>query len=282
MVIRPVRPSFARRHEDQTGRLGFTVTELMMVTAILTLLAGLTFPSLSKAQAKARSAICLNDLKQLQLAWLLYADDHDQKLTPNFSSVNAGKSDLTPSWVAGWLTYDANPDNTNTCNLLGSDFGRLGDHVMSPRVYRCPADKSGAQFGNVWLARVRSYSMNCYVGQSGIMPGSEAQVFLRTTDIVDLPPARTWVFIEEHEDSIDDGSFLMSRPTDSSHLIWHDLPASRHNGAANLSFADGHVEMKKWLDARTRKPVERRKFAYASSPGNCDCAWVLERTTAPR
>ena len=253
-----------------------------MVGAILSLLAGLIVPALSKAQAKVQSAVCLNDLKQLQVAWILYADDHDEKLAPNFSSVNAGKSEITPSWVAGWLTYDANPDNTNTCNLLGSDFGRVGGQINTPRVYRCPGDKSRARFATAWLPRVRSYSMNCYVGQSGMVPGPEAQVLLRTTDFVDLPPARTWVFIEEHEDSIDDGSFLMSRPDRNPRLVWHDLPASRHNGAANLTFADGHIEMKKWLDARTRKPVERYKFAYAASLGNRDCAWLLERTTAPR
>jgi prepilin-type processing-associated H-X9-DG protein len=254
----------------------------MMVLTIITLLAGLIFPSLGKAQARARGVVCRNDLKQLEIAWVLYADDHDQELTPNFSSVNAGKSDLTPSWVAGWLTYDANPDNTNTGNLLGSDFGRLGDLVMAPRVYRCPADKSGAQFGGGWLERVRSYAMNCYVGRSGMVPGPEAQVFIRTSDFVDLAPARAWVFIDEHEDSIDDGSFLMSRPMFDPVPVWHDLPASRHHGAANLAFADGHIELKKWLDPRTRKPVERRKFAYANSPGNADCAWLLERSTATR
>jgi prepilin-type processing-associated H-X9-DG protein len=283
MVMRKAKQSLVSGARGDRGcRQGLTISELMTTMAIITLLAGLVLPSLGKAQARTRSAVCLNDLKQLQLAWMLYADDNEQNLAPNFSSVNAGKSDLTPSWVAGWLTYEADPDNTNIFNLLGSEFGRLGGHLSVPKVYRCPADKSAAQFGQARLPRVRSFSMNCYVGRSGMVPGPEAELFLKTTDFIDPPPACTWVLIDEHEDSIDDGSFLMSRPTEEPYLVWHDLPASRHAGGANLSFADGHVEMRKWLDPRTRKKVEQQKFCYASSPGNRDCAWLLERTTARR
>ena len=122
--------------------------------------------------------------------------------------------------------------------------------------------------------------MNSYVGQSGMVPAPEARIFLKTTEFIELSPARTWVFIDEHEDSIDDGSFLMTRPGEGGTLVWHDLPASRHKGAANLTFADGHVELKRWLDPRTRRTIEGRKFSYVSSPNNGDCAWLLERTTA--
>ena len=122
--------------------------------------------------------------------------------------------------------------------------------------------------------------MNCYVGESGLVPAPGARIVLKTGEFIDLSPSWTWVLIDEHEDSIDDGSFLMAPSGKGADLVWHDLPASRHGGAANLTFADGHVESKRWLDPRTRKPVQGRKFSYVSSPNNRDCAWLLERTTA--
>jgi prepilin-type processing-associated H-X9-DG protein len=120
--------------------------------------------------------------------------------------------------------------------------------------------------------------MNEYMGSptdTSSAPGSE-NWFRKSTEIINPPPTKAFVFIDEHEDSIDDATFVARIYFPG----WSSLPSSRHNGSGNLSFADGHAEIKKWLDSRTRKPVEKKHFIYAPSPGNPDVAWLQERSTS--
>jgi len=103
--------------------------------------------------------------------------------------------------------------------------------------------------------------------------------FFKYTDFVTLSPAQAWVFLDEHEDTIDDGWFWISMDGKGAKTGWLDLPTSRHNGAANLSFADGHAETRKWLDARTLQPVQRKKFTPTRCPNNPDVTWLQEHTS---
>lgn len=252
---------------------GFTLIELLVVIAVIAILAGLLLPALNRAKTKAEGIYCVNNLKQTILAWVMYAEDNAGRLAED-----RGASITTNAWVTGIMKWDYPsvpwPDNTNTLNLTGC---QLGPYLAgNPGVFKCPADKVPGARG----PRVRSISMNEFVGDSGNISGSLNpgwRLFLKLTDFTLLPPARGWIFLDEHPDSINDPLFsvIMTGST------WTDVPGSLHNGACGFAFADGHAEIKKWLDGNTVQPVRRINPCAAngkSSPR--DMLWLQQRTNA--
>ena len=240
--------SFTKRFR---GRPAFTLIELLVVIAIIAILAAMLLPALSKAKARAQGISCMSNLKQLQLAWVLYADDHDQVLAGAFD------------WIAG--NMQVAQDATNV-NLLKS--GNLWEYNNSLGIYRCPADRSVADFGYFKLPRVRSNSMNNWINAGGT--GSQAatyQVFVKLTNI--KSPSHTWVFVDENPKSINDGWFKVNM---MSGAAFEDTPATYHNNAGGLSFADGHAEIKKWKDAALFSPPTTKN-------GVQDILWLQARTT---
>ena len=256
----------------------FTLIELLVVIAIIVILAALILPALSKAQQKAQGIRCINNLKQLQLAILMYADDNQQRFPEN-----PGAGTTLQAWAAGVMSWDnaiqPNLENTNTAFLIGAELGPYVSKIVG--IYKCPADVISGAKG----PRVRSVSMNGFVGDvnniANYISGQTSHDWrriLKTSDLL-LGAANTWVILDECPDSINDAFFAVRMQPDAT-AKWTDVPASTHNGAGGFSFADGHAEIKKWLDGNSKAPVWRKSPCPDNelySPD--DITWLQQRTT---
>ena len=249
-------------------RGAFTLIELLVVIAIIAILAALLLPTLSKAKTKAEGIGCLNNTKQLLLAWYMYQEDNNGVLALN----SPGTQTTLIRWVNGWLDWNGGlPMGANT-NTLFLRQGLLGPYTAKTLgVYKCPADRIPSRAG----PRVRSVSMNTYLARQddagNYVTLSPSGSYKKYSEL--KSPAMIWVFVDEHPDSINDGLFSTLAAADT----FNDLPASYHNGACGLAFADGHSEIHKWLEANTKQPILQQAWpggAYAPR----DVQWMLQRT----
>jgi len=240
---------------------GFTLIELLVVIAIIAILASMLMPALSKAKGKAQAIKCMNNTRQVTIAWFMYADDNEDKVASN------------PGWIAGVMGWKAPNDNTNATLMVDSKWSLMAPYLPSADVFKCPSDKTG---------RVRSLAMNAAFGGN---PDLSKQVdpqrkFIAVKKLAQASqpgPSETWVTLDEHPDSINDGTFHVI-PGLPPHLAeWRDLPASYHQGgAANFSYADGHSSIKAWRDQDTMKPIEKEDFTGLRVRGSQDYQWINE------
>jgi prepilin-type processing-associated H-X9-DG protein len=183
------------------------------------------------------------------------------------------------------MDFSSSSDNTNTFYLTHPDFSQLAPYIHTPQVYRCPSDRSTVTIGGRTLPRVRSVSMNCwmnYIG-AGAIGQDEYRIFRKFNDLTTLPPSKAWVFMDEREDSINDGLFQTNLKRRGMQARIVDYPAAYHGRSAGIAFADGHAEIKRWVDRRTTPPVRARQLLDLDvpSPDNRDVAWLQERSSCP-
>jgi prepilin-type N-terminal cleavage/methylation domain-containing protein/prepilin-type processing-associated H-X9-DG protein len=257
----------------RSRRLGFTLIELLVVIAIIAILAGMLLPALSKAKAKAQVTTCLNNQKQLTLAWLLYPADHEERLVVNDPNIGPGSQ----SWIRGYM----NDNNVESTNKALIKLGLLYPYNDSTEIYRCPSDLGRSRIGGQNQLRVRSYSINTYMHgwDVGAMFANQKgyAVSKKTGDITAPPPTQSHVFLDEHQNSIDDGTFGVAPEGD----MWFNLPATWHNAGCNFSFADGHSEHWRWRDARTLK-LDRINSITHRNPSNPDLKRLQAATATKR
>jgi prepilin-type N-terminal cleavage/methylation domain-containing protein len=285
MTLTPQKSS----HRSRFSLTAFTLIELLVVIAIIAILAAMLLPSLGRAKQKGQGIYCMNNHRQLCLAWRMYSDDNQDRLL--YASEDPGDpSTYSLSWVTG--TLDNSPGNR-------SNWSPDQDITKSPMwkycgnnlgIWKCPADLSYVVVGGVQKPRVRSMSMNLYIGGWGgtVMGLSPScQVYLKMSDLARPGPSKVFVFLDMREDSIDMGNFgtrMAGWPDDPGSYGFFDLPGYYHHFACGFSFADGHSEIRRWRDSRTMPALVPNGFVndVFSSPTNNDVAWLQERATRPK
>lgn len=248
------RPRKIPGDKPELAAAGFTLLELTSVVAIITVLVSLLCAALNHTKAKALRVTCLDNVKQLQVGWAMYVDDYNQQLplnqtapAPKHHRIPANRSS-TNSWVTG------NPKEDIATSSITR--GTLYPYVRSVLSYHCPMDDSTVM-GHPDELRTRSYSMNGFLG--GDNAGLDPRVKSSYDQLSNPRPENTFVFIEEHQDSIWTSSFLVI-PRDSvlaTTAGWASTPADRHYQGCNISFADGHVEYWKWYSPKKGGPSSK-------------------------
>lgn len=275
---------------------GFTLIELLVVIAIIAILASILLPVLQKAEQRAQGIQCMNNEKQLALAWITYSGDNQGRLVPNGDENHQPSSLTDPTAVTGtnaqWcpgrqdLAADLSPGNiTPNKGLEWIQLGLLYPYVNNLKTYKCPSDTYSYTAGGVNYQHVRSMSMNEWL--SPIAPWNNTttvMIYYKESSLIHPGPAGLWLFIDENPYSINDGCFICLPGKDE----WIDYPGSYHNHGSGMSFCDGHAEIRIWTDPTVLYDVVPPAIPFGNPndlplpPGQTpplDLAWLQNLST---
>ena len=285
----------AKGKNGEVLRAGFTLIELLVVIAIIGILAAILLPALLAAKMRAVSTECMNNHRQLGLAWIMYANENNEAVAIN-SDPHVNNTTFypvgtaNPSWCTGTLDWGTGQNNTNTSYVTDDKYSLLGNYVgHNPNVFTCPVDAyfvAPAQSKVGWDHRVRSDAMDAAFGNGdkyavgGFGGGWTTPFFFakRTTDLHNPSPSDCWVFADEHPDSIDD-EIMYTAPYVTT--VFTELPGNQHGGACGMVFADGHSEIHKWVGpvmtslTRVTYTTQQRKACSLSDP---DMSYLAQHT----
>jgi prepilin-type N-terminal cleavage/methylation domain-containing protein/prepilin-type processing-associated H-X9-DG protein len=271
---------------ERSRSFGFTLIELLVVIAIIAILAAMLLPALTQAKQRAQGTSCLNNMKQLQIADLMYTSDNNDNFAINGTSQGIGPGNY--NWVAGsfrstfgGMSFPAGAE-INTALLgargdvipgIGTLYGSIGNYLKDAGVYRCPADRSQVTLAGATQSRVRSCSANNFVGTDqtiiNTIPawigGGVYKTFQKGTSFAGMSVADCFVFVDENPDTLDDGFFEV----DPSAAISPNHPAVNHGKSSAFSFVDGHAALKKWKDC----------FLNPGSSATSDNQWLSVHAT---
>lgn len=251
-----------------TSRSAFTLIELLVVIAIIAILASLLLPTLARAKSQAHRARCASNHKQLYLAWNMYHGDNDGRLALNLSILDP----TAICWVSSTVHGDT-PGFTDPAYLTDPTRASFANYVRAVDVYRCPAEKTVyVRPGKPPASKLRSYSMNDFITPPGKgLTNTLGQTFFRK-DSDFLQPSASFVFTDVEPASI---CYTTFQVPDTDNHPWPMAPGAMHTRSANLSFADGHTESRRW------KLTSNRITAGTPHPAPTDRAdvyWLRRRS----
>lgn len=285
---------------------GFTLVELMVVVAVIAVLAALLLPALALAKGKARMVECLGNKRQIAIAMSAYTSDNGDRIVNNGldhlnpttlqedpNNANLKIKGLAPTWCTGvvrWFTWSS---ITNTRAVADPNIATLAAYVgLQGKIYRCPSDNylSGEQRAAGWTARVRSVSMNWYVGDGWLGGGGGAPIdkktydryntyYVKDSDFRQQSPAMVWSVMDVHPDSV--GPCFAYNTFVEDEWVINSLPGGMHAGSGTLAFCDGHAEGRQWVPEVGRAPIRYLDVQPARVSDTRDIVWLRERSTTP-
>ena len=285
-VLRATTCKIGRQTERHFFRGAFTLIELLVVIAIIAILSALLLPALAGAKKQALRIQCVNNEKQLIVAWTIYSGDNNENL-----ALNGGDASTTSTSAHLWI-YGGNHGDPNTLTndtyLTGANYALFAKINPNERIYKCPADVSTWPLGtslSQYVTELRSYSMNSYVGTTAanalgpIILNSAYKIYLKSSQLAADSPVNRFVFMDVNPASICTPGFGV----DMNAQNWIHYPSDLHGQRGVVAFAEGHVEVHRWLDSRTMLHLANGS-AYiphnVASPNNPDLNWITQQTTS--